>query len=85
MKTIWKFPLELTGVQTVMLPDFYDPLCVQAQNGILCLWALVNPGCRQVPCEIRIVGTGQPFERAGLRYIGTCQIDSFVWHVFMAI
>lgn len=42
-KSIWKFTLKITDVQTIEAPAFSEPLCVQIQNGVPCLWMLVMP------------------------------------------
>lgn len=42
-KTIYKYPLDVTDVQEIKLPVGAEILTVQAQNGTLCLWALVDP------------------------------------------
>lgn len=84
MKTIWKFPLVITGEQTVEMPGRAKILTVQVQDGVPCLWAVVDP---QVPTRPRIIechGTGNPSVKPGadLDHIGTVQMAPFVWHFF---
>lgn len=90
MVAIWKFPLEVTDVQTVVMPAGAVVLCVQMQRDWPCLWAKVpDPGAVFVDRrQFRIVGTGHHFadDEVGA-YIGTYQrpIDGgLVFHVFEA-
>lgn len=84
MRTIWKYELRITDVQSVDLPGGSTPLSVGEQNGRLVLWAVVEPEARRWPYSIRIVGTGNPFPDANECYlIGTVQMSNgLVWHVF---
>ena len=83
MKQIWKFPLKVADLQTISMPVDTKLLSVQSQNGIMCLWALVDPQHpRSEFRAIRIFGTGLKCDVAPDRFIGTVQIGQFVWHVF---
>ena len=88
MKTIWKFPLQVTDEQFVEMPPGSEILCVQTQRETPTLWARVNESNRpNVFKTIIIVGTGHKVpEKANLLYVGTFQImdGSFVGHVFEA-
>jgi hypothetical protein len=87
MKTIWKFPLEITDWQIVQMPRDPGHLTVQMQNGQLCLWSIVDTDNSITGHPVIIVGTGNPFpeEAEGLPYIGSVQNDGFVWHVFAGL
>lgn len=53
------------------------------QNGIPCIWAIVDPDVLKVTRRFRIFGTGH--ELPGLDeccYVGTTQDGPFVWHLF---
>ena len=81
---IWKFPLEVNDAVLVEMPFGAKVLTVQVQNGIPCLWALVEP--RNTPdgsTKFRIVGTGHYFDGKG-EYIDTFQLmdGALVFHVF---
>jgi len=84
-RAIWKYPLDLKGVQTVEMPEGAEILSVQTQthSGRVCLWALVST---QVPLSnrrIHIHGTGHPTVMQRGAFVGTVQTpDGFVWHVF---
>lgn len=83
--TIWKFPLVLTDVQTVMMPEFGQILTAQMQNGSgLCLWAFVNPESPLQPRTIVVLGTGNPAPENPGKYISTVQMQggALVWHIF---
>lgn len=86
MKTIWKFPLSITGQQQISMPEGAEILCVQVQRGQVCLWALVNPNFVKKPRTIEIFGTGHEVDDAPRTYIGTVQVhpmgSDLVWHVF---
>lgn len=84
-KTIWKYQLNITDTQNVMMPEGAEILTAQIQNGCgLCLWALVNPEAPKQRREIEILGTGNPAPNANRRYISTVQMQggNLVWHIF---
>lgn len=84
-KTIWKYSLQLTDLQSLSLPQGAEILTVQAQGGGLYLWAIVDPARETEERVIGIIGTGNPVITGGdidRRYIATVQRGSFVWHVF---
>ena len=60
---IWKFELEITTTQKLMLPAGAKLLSVHSQNGgVLCLWAMVDPNEQYEPRIVEIVGTGNPMQ-----------------------
>lgn len=88
MKTIWKYPLQITDVQEIMMPEQAKILHVEMQGISPCLWVLVDSESKQVPRYIRVVGTGNPFPDADqAMYIGSFQMmgDILVWHVFEGV
>jgi hypothetical protein len=86
-QAIWKFELEVKEEQTITAPPFI-PLTVQVQNGKPCLWAIVAVDMEKGHTPIIMRGTGweQDDEKLDmatkLRYLGTVQLGSFVWHYF---
>lgn len=66
------------------MPEGAQILSAQIQNGEVCLWALVDTEKPLKNKEIRIYGTGHPYEYTDqdAKYIGTVQLKSFVWHIF---
>lgn len=91
MKAIWKYPLGIQSLQTLIMPEGAKPLSVQVQGDEICLWALVDPETefcegKNEPRYVYMLATGQkvsdttfPFEG----FIGTVQTGAFVWHFFM--
>ncbi len=88
MKAIWKFPLEVTYTQDILVPKGSDFLTVQVQKGIPCLWVLCNPEeTIRDTLKVFIFGTGHPiFDNASIgSYVATFQLDDgeFMGHVFI--
>lgn len=87
MRTVWKFPLEITDFQAVFMPPDAGPLHVAFQGEALCLWAEI-PDSRALAnwrWPVWIVGTGNPMQigRTGT-YVGTAHNPrGFVWHVYI--
>lgn len=83
-RTIWKFPLRLTDVQTVMMPAGAEILAVGVQADGIMLWARVDPAVSERQgYNIAIVGTGHPApDDTQSTYIGTVMDGPYVWHVF---
>ena len=84
-KVIWKYELDITDKQTIMMPPGAQILSVANQRGKLCLWALVEPAWSDLEARtIEIIGTGNPIDLSGLwhEHIGTVVMEPFVWHVF---
>lgn len=89
MRTIYKYPLwspHPADLVCIPLPDGAQVLCVQTQNDMPMLWAIVDPEKTKVKRAFRVYGTGHPlqgFERVDT-YIGTFQLlkNYLVFHVF---
>jgi hypothetical protein len=82
METIYKYPLKLTGEQTIEMPRGAEILSVQDQGGTICVWALVDTKSETKQYTFRIYGM---FERMIYAHVGSVQQDGFVWHVFMDV
>jgi len=86
MSKIFKYPLDVTGTQTVMLPKGGKSLTVQVQHGVPCLWAAVDPEQGLEAIVIGIYGTGHELldKAQRMNYLGTFQLDDgdFIGHVF---
>jgi hypothetical protein len=87
MNTIYKYPLEITDVQTIDLPNGAEVLDVAVQDELPVLWALVDTEEITAPVEVYTFGTGIPIstELDDLVHISTYQIGGFVGHVFIEI
>jgi hypothetical protein len=82
--TIWKYPLDLIGFQTISMPEGAKILTVQRHEDVACLWALVDETKPKKGRFFSLYGTGQPIEDAPMEYLGTFQTSEgfFVFHVF---
>lgn len=82
MNIIWKFPLNVGGIQ-IWAPKDWKPLYVGMQDGQPTLWAMVDPNASlQVNHDIICIGTGHETDLPPDFYIGTVQMSQFVWHFF---
>jgi hypothetical protein len=82
---IWKYPLQITDNQTLLLPVGAKILAVQMQGEYPQLWALVDDMADDEEFrKIAIYGTGNPMPDNVGEYITTFQSHGgmFVWHVF---
>ena len=80
---IWKYELEMTDQQSIIVPGGASFLSVANQRGKLCLWALIfDLSQPRVSRQIEIVGTGNPMSSGRRVFIGTVIVEPFVWHVF---
>jgi len=82
MKTIYKYPLVITDLQTIQLPISAVILTAKEQNGILQLWAEVETDNELEERIIEIFGSGNPIERHRRVYIATIIQTIFVWHIY---
>lgn len=85
MKKIFKYPIQTTDRQVLQMPAGAEILCVQIQNNIPCIWALVDERYSNTERVIFVFGTGNPIEvHPSLKYIGTYQLQggAFIGHVF---
>jgi hypothetical protein len=85
METIYKYPLYIQDVQTLQLPKGAEILCVQTQMQMPYLWAIVDPEVKEKEdVVVRTIGTSHEFrDGAELLYVGTYQLPSLVFHVFI--
>ena len=81
-RTIWKFRIEFDVEQTIELPVNHEILTVQMQGDFAYIWVLVDPEEVKGSFAFRIVGTGHREVLDTDKYVGTFQVDGFVWHLF---
>lgn len=82
---VFKYELDIIGLQHVDLPLNADILHFGEQNGKLCMWAKVNTlEVSKETHHIRIFGTGHPMHyQHNLEHLQTVQMaDGLVWHIF---
>lgn len=86
MRTIYKNPIEITGFQTLEVPQDRRILTVQMQNGKPCIWMEVETDTPHTELKVYVFGTGQPMLPIDLHYIGTIQVleGRGVYHVYWA-
>lgn len=82
MKTIYKYPLIVTNLQTLNLPEQAQILSIECQGDKPQMWALVDPYKPTEERTFRIFGTGDELNGFDGTHIATFQQPPFVWHVF---
>ena len=88
MKKIYKYPIEITDNQIVEMPVGAKILTVQIQNGVPCIWAMVDPEAEKEKVHIRVHGTGHNVPDSDrLEYINSIQMRGgvLVFHVFKVL
>lgn len=86
MATIYKYTLEIEDHQEIVMPSGAELLTAQMQNGVACLWALVDPVKVPEKRGIVIRGTGHEISGPLGKYIATFQLGGgrLIFHVFEA-
>jgi hypothetical protein len=84
MKSIWKFPIEITDEQKIALPITGKIISVQVQHGTPCIWAMVDTEEPTSERTFIIHGTGHPCICDASEFIGTFQVScgDLVFHLF---
>ena len=86
MITVHKYPLKIADEQIIPLPKGARILTVQTQQGIPCLWTLVDTEAQPEDRHILILGTGHDSPRpiSSMRYLNTFQLHdgTLIFHVF---
>ena len=85
MRSVWKYAVEPDEF-VVEMPTGAVVLSVEAQYGLVSMWALVNPEAPLCSRRFVTVGTGHPLpdEIDSFRFVGTFQMrgGSLVFHLF---
>ncbi len=80
---ILKYTIQIVDRPTLTLPASAKILSVQMQNGVPCVWALVDPGTPEHTRVLELYVTGEEISQArGLAFIGTFQDGPYVGHLF---
>ena len=87
MKTVYKYTIgQIADSVTLSLPIGAQPLCVNLQRGIICLWAIVDTEeVQKEDVTVVCVGTGHPMDdHLDYKYLGTILVanDALVLHYF---
>lgn len=84
MKTIWKYPFEITDEFDLNMSRGAEILSVAYQHTRPTLWVLVDSEAEVQVRKFRVIGTGHPIEDDNsLIYLGTIQDPNIglVWHL----
>lgn len=83
MRTVYKYPIQVTDEFDLQLPQGAEILHVAAQNYKPYLWALVDPDQPIEKRRFAVRGTGHPVDEH-LQHLGTFLLadDTFVGHLF---
>lgn len=81
-RTIFKYRIQFEVEQKLELPVSHEILTLQMQGDYAFIWALVDPDEVKGEFAFRIVGTGHREVLDTDKYVGTYQVDGFVWHLF---
>lgn len=80
--TIHKYPFEIADVSYVEIPKYGTILDVAVQDGVPCIWALVDTKHPLVRRQLRIYDTGHEVDSKYFQHLATLHMPPFVWHVF---
>jgi hypothetical protein len=82
---VYKYPLPPLGSWISMtMPVDAEPLCVQVQDGLPCMWARIVVGNPPAAHRFRVAGTGHDLGEHVGRHIDSFQLEggALVFHVF---
>lgn len=85
MRNIHKFRLDLQDQQYINIDPNAVFLHVDVQDGIPCIWALVDTHVHKTSRPVRIYGTGQTIFFYEDQFLGTVLLESgkVVLHIFI--
>lgn len=83
MRKVWKYEIPAVDEFQLELPGAHKPLYVAIQNGVPCLWVLVEPDAPIVSRGFRLAGTGHEINGFA-DYVGSFQLrgGALVFHLF---
>jgi hypothetical protein len=85
MLTVHKYVLDFTDYAYFEAPVGAEPLRVDMQDWVLCLWARVDTSKPMVMQRVLLRGTGHPFTGKEGDYVNSFQLDRIpplIFHVF---
>jgi hypothetical protein len=84
MFAVWKYPLTVRDEQFIEMPQSSRVLHIDTQNGVPCLWALVDDQRPKLRRRVLMYGTGHPITGPVADHLGSFLLDSgaLVFHVF---
>ena len=82
-RVIYKYEVQVEDRFSLRMDANAKILALQLQRGVPQVWVLVDPEGPVQERTFRVIGTGQPFDVAGLEYVATFQPNSLlVFHLF---
>jgi len=86
MRVIYKYPLAITNVQPITIPEDHVLLKVAEQNGELFVWIEVDTDSADMTGHFVIKGTGHELDMYGFHYLDSVLMSNgLVWHVFYGV
>ena len=84
MLKIFKYEIEITEEQVIMLPEGAVILHFGLQKDVPYIWVRVEEHVEKVKRHFKVVGPGHVFEDYALEYVGTVVNHKgyFVWHLY---
>lgn len=81
---IFKYQIPIQETFNLELPIHSNILSFQVQNNEAFIWVMISEDKRLMCRYFTLLGTGQEIEYHPniMKYIGTIQLKSFVWHLF---
>ena len=79
-KTIWKYIIKPVYDSILQIPKGADILAVQLQDGIVCIWVLVDPQAEKENRKFSLIGTGHIIITDNGTYIATLQFEKTFGH-----
>ena len=90
MKKVFKYKLQPSPEQTIVLPIEHEILSVETQNNEIVIYALVTPDDprkdRRYVRRVAVLGTGHPTaDLSNYDFLGTVSTNDtmFFWHIFV--
>ena len=81
-RVIYKYALGQGRYTTLHMPAGAVIISCKAKEGVVYVWAVVDPEQPRVERKVGVVGTGWMFDDADSVYVGTVHPGAFVFHVF---
>jgi len=86
MDVIYKYPIEITDLQGIELPEGYQILKVAEQDGGLFVWVKVDTDAKLIKRPFVVVGTGHELDMYGFLHLDSVVMSNgLVWHVFIGV
>lgn len=82
-RVVWKYELEL-GANEFFIPNDHCILTVGVQANRIVLWVEVQPDLPDGPVGFWVSPTGSAIPDSYPYYVGTVQVEGWVWHTYTA-